>query len=294
MDFFLRIGDVAVAVRHADPALFVDPAPPLRNFLVDRVADPDLTIDVVTLDEYEPPRGPLLFDSGVVWTLFENGDSYRIECRSHLYGDLPYKLADVDRDFEHAVVRVRRTGARFADALEYPLDELLVNALVAARGGIELHSCGVIDRDGAGYLFAGNSGDGKTTTARLWEKAGATVLSDDRIIVRPSGDRWWMYGTPWHGEAEIASAARAPLRHVFTIDSSARRNAATTPTRADAVARLFACAFPPFHDPARIGGVIATIDRLAASVPVTRLSFSNDASAVDFVRSVASRRIMSA
>ena len=91
--------------------------------------------------------------------------------------------------------------------------------------GVELHACGVID-GGRGLLFIGNSGDGKTTTARLWQNETAEIVSDDRVIVRAENGGWTMYGTPWHGEADICSAASAPLHRIYVLDKSARNGVA--------------------------------------------------------------------
>src|SRR5437870_3844351 len=163
---------------------------------------PALQISVRHVDHIEPPEGALLFDSGGVWKLF---DGYRIDCHSPLFGDAPYKSARVSSDLREVEIRMRVD----LDPLEFPLDELLVNALLAQRRGVELHACGVID-GGQGLLFIGNSGDGKTTTARLWQNQTAEIVSDDRVIVRAENGGWMMYGTPWHGEADICSAASAP------------------------------------------------------------------------------------
>jgi len=92
-----------------------------------------------------------------------------------------------------------------------------------------------------------------------------------------------MYGTPWHGEADICSAASAPLHRIYVLDKSAHNR--VMPLRpAEAAARLFACAFPPFHDPRGLATVVDTLGEIASTVPVARLSFANDSSAVDFVR----------
>jgi hypothetical protein len=166
--------------------------------------------------------------------------------------------------------------------LEFPIDEILINALLARRRGIELHACGVI-AGGSGLLFIGNSGDGKTTTARLWQSEADEIVSDDRVIVRADGDGWEMYGTPWHGEAEICSPSHAPLRRIYVLHKS-ERNGITPLGAAESVARLFSCAFPPFHDPRGLATVVDTLGALVESVPVARLSFLNDPSAVAFVR----------
>ena len=54
-----------------------------------------------------------------------------------------------------------------------------------------------------GYLFVGQSGGGKATTARLGQKArGIRDLSDDRIILWCLEARIRMCGARWHGEAK--------------------------------------------------------------------------------------------
>jgi len=269
MDYVLCIGGVVVEVlggASPHPA-FGHPLPLMR--------ERDTRVLVSRVDEIEPPEGALLFDSGGVWKLF---DGYRIDCHSPLFGDAPYKSARISSDLREVEIRMRVD----LDPLEFPLDELLVNALLAQRRGVELHACGVID-GGQGLLFIGNSGDGKTTTARLWQNETAEIVSDDRVIVRAENGGWTMYGTPWHGEADICSAASAPLHRIYVLDKSSHNGA--VPLRpAEAAARLFACAFPPFHDSRGLATVVDTLGEIASTIPVARLSFANDPSAVDFVR----------
>jgi len=279
MEYFVRIGGLTLAVRGSEVPL----EEPHARFAVPPSSAPsstDVVIDVVYDDAYAAPRGALLFDSGAVWKLFEDPEGFRIECHSPLLGEHPYKIATVSRDLRRVALQMR---VRNLQPIHFPLDELLVNALLARGGGVELHACGVIDR-GQGLLFIGNSGDGKTTTARLWE-GDAEIISDDRVVVRAGDAGWTIYGTPWHGEAEICSPASAPLRRVYVLDHTMRSGNGVAPMRsAEAVARIFACAFPPFHDPRGLETVVDTLGQLAASVPVAKLSFVNDPSAVDFVR----------
>ena len=274
MDYVLDIGGVAVEVLGSG----VGPHPAFGHPLP-LTRDRDAVVRVTQVERIDAPRGALLFDSGSVWKLFEDGDGYRIDCHSPLFGDAPYKSARVPRDLRSIEISIRVAGL---DPLEFPLDELLINALLAQRRGVELHACGVIDA-GRGLLFIGNSGDGKTTTARLWQNEPVEIVSDDRVVVRAENGAWTMYGTPWHGEAEICSPARAPLARIYVLDKSARNG--VTPLRpVEAVARLFSCTFPPFHDRRGLATVVDTLGDLATSVPVARLSFANHPSAVDFVR----------
>ena len=105
--------------------------------------------------------------------------------------------------------------------LEYPLDELLMIHRLACGEGVEMHAVGIVDEAGLGHLFLGHSGAGKSTTARLWKsESNAQILSDDRIILRVRDGRIWMYGTPWHGDAGIASPESAPLSRLYLLEHS--------------------------------------------------------------------------
>ncbi|MEO8035777.1 MAG: hypothetical protein ABI837_15175, partial [Acidobacteriota bacterium] len=247
-------------------------------------------IRALVLDRYEPPSGPLLFDSGAVWSIYdEAANGWRIECRSTMFGETPYKVATIARDLSAVDVNVRLVGDEATSPIEFPLDELLINALLTARGGVEIHSCGVIDRDGSGYLFAGNSGGGKTTTARLWQHEDVDIVSDDRVVLRKEEGEWWMYGTPWHGEAEICSPSRARLSRIFLLDKSTVNSERSLASGA-AVARLLSCAFPPFHDAGGVESVLGILADLVAAVPASELSFVKDATAIAFVRGLVAEK----
>lgn len=98
----------------------------------------------------------------------------------------------------------------------------------------------MIDRDNTAYLFAGQSEAGKSTTARFWHDEGATILSDDRVVLRLRDGQVWVYGTPWHGEDAFAAPASAPLSRIFFLDHGPGNRARPDARRgrAGAVARL--------------------------------------------------------
>lgn len=274
--FRIRVNDV----RGENARPYVTLENPIGKFIVADAAPADLDVTIEKL-EGEPSAGRTLrFDSGGIWRLFDEGDCYRIDCRAD---GVLYKVAYLSKDLTHGTVKVAPLGDPTPYPLFYPLDEVILNMLLPRHGGVELHACGLVDRNGNGYLFAGNSGAGKTTTARLWEHDAAEILSDDRIVVRPEDGAWWMYGTPWHGEAEICSASRARLHRIFLLDQ-ATFNAVDPLSPATAVARLLSCTFPPFHDAGGLNAIAGTLATIANAIPVTRLSFVNDHSAVDFIR----------
>jgi hypothetical protein len=60
---------------------------------------------------------------------------------------------------------------------------LLTDNVLSRNGVFELHASAIIDR-GTGYVFFGPSGAGKSTIARLWARQGATIIHDDKVMLR--------------------------------------------------------------------------------------------------------------
>jgi hypothetical protein len=279
-DTFLRIAGITIGIRCDDPRVNCRFEGPVTQFFVDEPAPADVALDVALLEHYEPPRGALLFESGAVWRMYAEGDGVRIECQTDVVGKTPYSVATFDRDFTRGTIRVSLT--RPFNPLEYPLDEVLMANLLGRGRGVELHSCGVVDHQGRGHLFVGQSGAGKTTTARMWGDDAREIVSDDRVIVREHDGELRMHGTPWHGEAELASATSAPLAGVYLL-TQASENELRELHPAVAVARLFGCTFPPFHNAAAIDFTMSMLERIVSSVPVRELRFTLDRGALELI-----------
>ena len=277
---WLSIADITIAVRCSDDRLQWTWEEPVSRFLVSE-RDAEVELNIAVGDATRRNEATPLFDSGSVWKLFHDAGGHRIECTSEAYGAGPYKTALFDESFTRGTI-VMRPDVAHLNPLDYPLDEVLIANLLGRGRGVELHSCGVIDREGRGHLFAGVSGAGKTTTARLWQDAARGIVSDDRVIVRERGAAPWMFGTPWHGEAELSLAGGAPLAGVYLLVQAAQNELRPLP-QAEAVARLFRCAFPLFHDAASLDFTLSFLERLAASVPVRELRFTRDPAVVDLV-----------
>ncbi|MGQ9898000.1 MAG: hypothetical protein ACUVR8_10660 [Acidobacteriota bacterium] len=250
---------------------------------------PTTTVSVGWLDADSPVvhREKPLFASGGMWTLYQAADGgYVYDISSPVFGAAPYRVAWFDADYRSGWVGYTPSPAvrrAIGAPLEYPLDELVVTNLLARGRGVELHACAVVDTDGRGWLLVGQSGDGKTTMARLWSAAGATVLSDDRVIVRQEGRRWLMYGTPWHGEAAFARPGPAEITRMFILRHGAR-NRRVTLTPGQAAAWLFARSFPPFYDAVALDFTTDFLGQLVAEVGCEMLAFAPTRAVVDAIR----------
>ncbi|MBM4164160.1 MAG: hypothetical protein FJ222_06945 [Lentisphaerae bacterium] len=160
-----------------------------------------------------------------------------------------------------------------------------------AHGGLVLHGNAAVV-DGQAILCVGVSGRGKSTLARLLDAAGATVLTDERPVLRqwppPAAGAapartFRVYGSPWPSSAGFARNAWAPLRRIYFLEHGAE-NRLTPLAPREAFNRLVHVATIPWQDPVLFDPCLATVDALLAAVPASILAFRPDASAVDLLR----------
>jgi len=284
--YFLNIADFTISIFSNDAGLKLEIEGITKKFLGGR-AEPDVRIQARWGDLMEKRGGEKIFDSGVPWQLYyDEGLSYRFHFTSPTLGPVPYKVASFDREFTSGEVFLHHPYFPLGQPLyplEYPLDELLLVNLLAQGRGVDVHACGASDSKGNGHLFVGRSGAGKTTLARLWQnQSGITILSDDRIILRPRGTALWMYGTPWHGEAELASPGRAPLTRVYFLTKGIK-NELVPLSKSEAAIRLFACSFPPYYSREGLDFTLSFLEEVVKNIPCYELRFLPDKRAVEFI-----------
>ncbi|MEI9476857.1 MAG: hypothetical protein WCO26_09805 [Deltaproteobacteria bacterium] len=290
-ELFVSIGNITLRIAPEDPDLKLYADGAKEKFLVQGV-NPDVDISVAWSHLVHEPIGRKLFDSGSVWQLYRQDEFNIFRFTSLAYGSNPYKLASFNHDFSAGTVYLHKpffpptqSPIRSVDPICYPLDELLLVNVLARRRGAEIHACGIIDSNGHGHLFAGQSGAGKTTIARIWDgEPGVTILSDDRIILRSVGKHIWMYGTPWHGEAGFALQAAAPLTHIYFLQKGTK-NELLPQGRAEGAARLFTCSFTPLYFPEAVNFTLAFFEEVVKAVPLHELRFLPDKRVIEFITS---------
>ncbi|MFQ5457261.1 MAG: hypothetical protein ACE5FC_02230 [Myxococcota bacterium] len=285
----LSIGDVRIEVLDRERAWRFAPGDPHADFVVPEEGPADIRLTVRRGPAAPPAGGGCIYSTeGGLWNLYRDRGDLLFALGAPAEGGNLHRLARVDGAVSQGDVCITPAG----DApgfhpypLRYPLDELLlINHLARGRGAI-LHACGVIAPGGGGWLFVGRSGAGKSTLSDLWApRAGATILSDDRVILRPEGDGYRMHGTPWHGDAAASSPRSAPLAGIFLL-AHAAENRARAARPEDAVAHLLVNCFAPFYDAAGMDWTLAFIAALAERVSVRHLEFLPAPSAIDYLLS---------
>jgi len=172
----------------------------------------------------------------------------------------------------------RRAGWIRQSSNPYSLDSVLRmthSLLLAMKGGFLLHAASAV-RKGRAFLFAGVSGAGKTTIARL-APADATLLTDEVSYVRPVGQGYEAYGTPFAGDlARSGANLSAPLETVFFLEK-AHTNAIRPISPRDAARALLRHILFFVEDADLARAVFDSAVAFVSRVHTARLAFRPDA-----------------
>ena len=281
----IKIADIAISLDRDGTDLDLRLGQVYQPFFGD--SQPDLSVHVKD-NIPDLPLKEVIFDSSPVWTLYRDVD--RSIIRVFPEERIPFleRMLVFDSELRSVYLHVRPNpmcSPLSFDPLMYPVGELLmVNYLARGRGAI-VHGCGVA-RQERGLLFVGESGAGKSTLARLWDQEGTEVLSDDRIIVRKREDTFWMYGTPWHGDASFVSPRGVTLERMCFLRHE-QENSLREIKAVDAVSRLITCSFLPHWDPQGMAFSMDLFTDLVAHVPCYELTFKPDKTAIELVKEIA-------
>lgn len=150
---------------------------------------------------------------------------------------------------------------------------------VLDRGGVLLHSAGILHQ-GFAYLFFGRSSAGKTTLACKAFEAGASVLSDDINLVIEKNGGYHACKVPFTGEfgrraEKLPGIGSFPIGGLALLEKAPKLAAA--PVRpAEGLAGLLTCC--PFvnNDPEEVPALMHVLAELIRHRPVVRMGVSRD------------------
>jgi len=89
-------------------------------------------------------------------------------------------------------------------------------------------------------VFFGPGGSGKTTIAKANAK-NATIINDDRVLIRKLGNKFFAYGNPFYVQNFSAGNFGAEINRVYALKKNSR-NYLKKMEKANAVAKLFSSA----------------------------------------------------
>ncbi len=163
-------------------------------------------------------------------------------------------------------------------AAAYSTDSVLriIHTLVLAKtGGFLMHAASAI-RNGRAFLFAGESGAGKTTISSL-APADATLLTDEISYIRNLDDRYVAFGTPFTGDLGTPGEnTSAPVAALYLL-AKGPSNSIEPVEAAEAGCAVLANMLFFAEDPEMVRLVFQTACDFVHRVPVFRLTFVPDA-----------------
>ena len=273
----IRIGGIGIAFDGEPQINPGEIEPAYRPFI--STSKPDIQLQM-HLDAPQIKVGEKIFESSPIWTLYRQGEDFIIKIFEKIDG--LERILRVPRHFTQADLYFTEPNGPFKDPFFGPTIELLMVNYLAQIDSMIVHACG-IDYAGKGILFVGESGAGKSTLTKIWnQKPGVEILSDDRIIIRKKNGCYWIYGTPWHGDAKFALPAKLKLEKIFFIrhgqTNSVKAVGGTLP-----VLQFLKASFPPYWDKKCMQFAMEFFNDLAAAIPCRELSIVPDKNIIGFV-----------
>lgn len=178
--------------------------------------------------------------TGLLWTIHDDGKRKAIITTSQQTLKQLANIAIFDKNCKKFDIYfpelTKDSTGESRDPFPFPLAPLILYYVSAHHNAAIIHASGICCQDGTGMLFSAISGTGKSTMAGLWQKTGARVINDDRILIKYNNGSLIMHNTPMP-YPDVPK--QCVLNKVFLIKQS-QENHITRLNGANAVSRLFA------------------------------------------------------
>jgi hypothetical protein len=177
-------------------------------------------------------------------------------------------LIKVDNDYKSATISVNDELA-----LKHALTNLYSSFIVHHNWGLLIHSSCAIE-NGKAHIFAGHSGAGKSTAAKL--SSPRLLLSDEATLVRITSDGIKVYNSPFRSELKASPfKANVELASVQIL-YQALINSRVKIGKSDALLQLIDKVFFWPHSQEETRAILNLLTMLVKQVPVFELHFQKN------------------
>src|SRR5262245_4146950 len=290
MRIVLQIGGLTIRMDEQDDyACSMWPVPTYQSFVGRPNQRVDMILTVKVMTQLPVIRHEqLLFDTGHgLWKLYAAGTDYFFESLDTMTL-APRCRALISSDFAQLQVWVcgQCTSVRLSwNPLHIlnPLVEMCLLTMLAREGGLLLHAAGVVTGQD-GWVFTGDSGTGKSTLARWFTARGATVLNDERIILRKVEGQFRVWGTPWVGTDGVGRNQSGQLTRLHCIRHGIDRHRMRPLSSLEISQRVLRQSFLPHWDRIAIAGALAFLSDLINHVECVDLEVVKNSDIIDYLK----------
>ncbi len=166
----------------------------------------------------------------------------------------------------------------------FPTDQILLGRVLAERKGCIVHSVGLI-LESDGFAFIGHSDAGKSTMALIM-KQEATILCDDRNIIRKGKEGFTLSGTWSHGDVLDVSANTAPLKGIFFLNQAKENSLEPIKDVTESFEKLLPCLIRPLETREWWEKSMDLLAEIAEDVPCWQLNFDKSGKVLDLIKNV--------
>lgn len=290
IEAFLNIAEYKIRVYSLDKSFSILINENYSPFLIDRTKLPDVSIELIhgipdsfikTREVYKAEIEADENNGSYFWSINEMHD-VRILFTSNEGNDIFPFFALCFSNENHAwklhISEKHIKIERNFDPFSYPLGPLILYYLTAFSNSIMIHGSGIL-YNSKGYLFSGVSGVGKSTMAKIWQDEDAQIINDDRLIIRETGGRFYIYNTPMY---YIDRPKKAPLEKLFLIKHG-KTNKAVKLNAIEATTMTMANCIHHAYNKEIVTSLMESISRLSEKIPICNLDFVPDNSVVKYI-----------
>jgi hypothetical protein len=244
--------------------------------------DPAMDLTFVVVDDPMPDftsLAPIAYEKGF-WPLYRQGETYHMVFR-HFDHRRAVWTASFDNHSRHIRISLHKDAEKdfHPHSAHFLYQTVLIFALAARRSGI-VHGAGA-GIGGKGFIFTGHADSGKSTLSTILAQFdGIEPLSDERVVVRPSGQLYSVFGTPWYSDAKIAANLNFPLTAILHIHHG-KENLIIPCAPERALRLILPQIMIPWYDPKTVALLLDVCGDIVERVPAYDLYFRPNRSAVE-------------
>ncbi|CAN7714409.1 hypothetical protein LJR153_005908 [Paenibacillus sp. LjRoot153] len=174
-------------------------------------------------------------------------------------------LIETSTDYRNAKISVHNELA-----LKHALMNMYSSYMVHHKWGLLIHSSCVIDK-GKAYMFAGHSGAGKSTAAKLSHPR--ELFSDEATIVKITAEKITVFNSPFRSELDRTSTQEtSPLAGIYLLNQ-AIDNQVLPLNKSNGFLNLMDKIFYWSHSSEETASILQLLQHLVNSVSVGELYF---------------------